>query len=108
MSLTINSLTVPASNAGGAKYIAIAGRAKRNVLILTNETEANSGARLFYGFEPPETAGVEDFTNGTFKGTPLDPGLTIALGGADIDVAGPLYLTCPAGGGTTAYYTDKA
>lgn len=108
MSLSIASLTVPALDAAGTKYLKIAGRSPRVTGILTNETAANGGARLFYGFDPPVTADVIDFTNGVFTAAPLDPGQTIALGGAGVDIGGPIYLTCPAGGGTTAYFIDKA
>jgi hypothetical protein len=108
MALTLNSITVPAIDAGGAKFTRIPGRTGRSTLLVTNETAANDGARMFASFDPPKTAGAEDDDAGVFNGIPIDPGQTLALGGAGVDVGGPLYLTCPAGGGTTAYYTDKA
>lgn len=104
MALTINTIAVPALDSDPT-FVTISGRLERKVLALSNKSDSPSD--VFWSFEPPATAGVENDTSGTFKGVPLAAGQTVILGGAQVDVGGPLYLTCPSGGSATVYYTDK-
>lgn len=109
MALTIPSITVPALDAGDPQYAEIPGRQKRKQLILCNEIADNSGARVFGSFDPPLTDGALDAADGTFPGVfVLEAGQTLVLGGQGVDISGPVYLTCPSGGGSTIHYADKA